>query len=166
MQINSAEELFQSELIDIYNAEQRLCETLPQLTQSVHADKVRQCLEERVQQGKTLLQNMDQIFEQMNISKQQQANPAVDGLINKTQILMGEIQADQLKDSALIGSVQKIEHYCIAAWGTAAALGRQLNRQPAVDTFERALSEGKEFDKQMTDLAENQINPAAGQTKH
>ncbi|MBC7908059.1 MAG: DUF892 family protein [Rhodospirillaceae bacterium] len=100
-------------------------------------------------------------MDQFQIPKEQYINEAVEGLIDDAQQLVQSIQSDAVKDTALIGAIQKIEHYCIAAWGTAAALSRTLGRQPAAQAFEQALDQGKKFDQDMTDLAENQINPAA-----
>lgn len=169
MPINSAEDLFSSEIRAIYSAEKQLTSVLPSLSQAAHADAVRQGLQERIRQGQDLLQRMDQLLDQMSLSKDHVRNEAVEGLIGDTRQLMDAIDVDSVRDSAVIGAVQKIEHYCIAAWGTAATLGRTLGRQPAVDTFEHALAEGKKFDKAMTELAEGRINPSAskaGPTAH
>ncbi len=95
------------------------------------------------------------------MSRGRPKNEAVEGLIDDAQTMVEGIKNEKVLDTALIGAVQKIEHYCIASWGIAAALGRALGCQPAVETFERALDEGKEFDKSMTELAVTEINPAA-----
>jgi ferritin-like metal-binding protein YciE len=60
----------------------------------------------------------------------------------------------------LLGAVQKLEHYCIAAWGTSASLGRLLNQPSVVTLMERLVEEGKRDDEALTQLAESEINPA------
>ena len=50
-------------------------------------------------------------------------------------------------------------HYCIAVWGTSAALARLLEQPKVVKSMERALGEGKRFDEELTKLAEEEINP-------
>ena len=62
-------------------------------------------------------------------------------------------------DAFVLAAVQKTEHYCIAAWGTAAALARLLDEDEIVQTMEQALDEGKRLDSEMTKLAEEEINP-------
>jgi ferritin-like metal-binding protein YciE len=71
-----------------------------------------------------------------------------------------EIDDEKLLDPVLLASLQKVEHYCIAAWGTAAAMGRLMNQQSVVKTMERVLDEGKRYDEEMTELAEQEVNPA------
>lgn len=160
MNIKSPEDFFANELRDIYSAEKLLTRALPRLSKAVHTDSVRERLQERVEQGRVLLESMDQVFDELEVSKGRQKNQAIEGLIEDAQELSDSIKNEKVLDTALIGAVQKIEHYCIAAWGTAAALGRTLGHQSAVEAFERALEQGKSFDKQMTELAESEINPA------
>ena len=169
MQIHSAQDLFNSELLSIYAAEKQLTGGLPDLSQAAQADAVRQRVRERIMQGQNLLQRIDLLLDQINLPRDQVRNEAVEGLIEDARDLLDCIDSDDVKDAALIGAVQKIEHYCIAAWGNAAALGRNVGQQPAVDTFEQALDQGKRFDKALSELAMSQANPAgskAGPTAH
>ncbi len=59
----------------------------------------------------------------------------------------------------LIAGAQKIEHYCVAAWGTARALAQALGIQSVNESMSRALDEGKDLDRQLTELAEGEILP-------
>ncbi|WP_142848615.1 ferritin-like domain-containing protein [Telmatospirillum sp. J64-1] len=159
MNINSAQDLLMLELREIYSAEKQLSRALPRLTKSVHTDKVKECLQERVEQSRRLLEDVDQVFEELNLSKGRQKNLAMEGLIEDAQQLAESIKSTEVMDTALIAAVQKLEHYCIAAWGTAAALSRSLGHDSAEKVFQKALQEGKNFDKMMTDLAVNEVNP-------
>jgi hypothetical protein len=69
-----------------------------------------------------------------------------------------ESENEILVEPLLLASIQKIEHYCIAAWGTAAAMGRLLGQESVVETMEQVLEEGKRFDEEMTRLAEQEVN--------
>ncbi|WP_119462551.1 DUF892 family protein [Rhodospirillaceae bacterium SYSU D60014] len=160
MKINSADDLFTNELRDIYSAEKQLSRALPRLTKAVQAESLRGKLQERVEEGQTILEAIDQVFEELEVSKGRKKCEAMEGLIEEANQLVEEIENETVLDAALIGAVQKVEHYCIAAWGTAAALGRALDQDTAVGAFEKALENGKRFDDEMTALAENEVNPA------
>ncbi len=95
----------------------------------------------------------------MQVTKGRQKNVAAEGLIEDMSHHVEEVEDKKLLDPLLLASVQKIEHYCIAAWGTAAAMGRLLGQERVVKTMERVLGEGKEFDDEMTRLAEEEVNP-------
>src|SRR5215469_9108013 len=47
---------------------------------------------------------------------------AMEALVSETQKMLSLLEGDDLRDAGLIASAQKLEHYEIAAYGTAAAL--------------------------------------------
>lgn len=166
MNINSAQDLLTVELREIYSAEKQLARALPRLAKGVHVDKVKECLQTRVEQSQDLLEDVDSVFEDLGISKGRHKNVAMEGLIEDAQQLADSIKEEQVMDSALIAAVQKMEHYCIAAWGTAAALGNALGSEKTEKVFQKALKEGKDFDKMMTELAVKEINPKMAGKPH
>ncbi len=63
-------------------------------------------------------------------------------------------------DAALIGAAQRVEHYEIAAYGTARAFAETLGESDHVSLLEATLAEEKETDDKLTQLA-GQINQQA-----
>ncbi len=116
-------------------------------------------LDQRREQGAALIDQLDDALEELSVSKGRQKNIATEGLIDDTAHHLDEVADERLHDPLLLASVQKIEHYCIAAWGTAASMGRLLGQEKVVRTMEQVLTEGKEFDDQMTRLADEEVNP-------
>jgi Domain of unknown function (DUF892) len=51
-------------------------------------------------------------------------NESMQALINETEKMIAMVQGDDLRDAALIASVQKVEHYEIAAYGVVCQFGR------------------------------------------
>jgi len=157
--LRSPEDLLATELKEIYSAERQLSRTLPRLAKNVQSDRLREMLDERREQGAFLIERLDDALEQMQVSKGRQKNIAAEALIEDMTQHMEEVDNEMLADPLLLASIQKIEHYCIAAWGTAAAMGRLLGQDKVVKTMEQVLNQGKRFDEQMTELAEKELNP-------
>jgi hypothetical protein len=67
----------------------------------------------------------------------------------------------ELLDAALIVSQQKMEHYEIASYGSLAAYAKALGEERAAELLHETLEEERRFDERLTELAENEINPAA-----
>jgi ferritin-like metal-binding protein YciE len=83
------------------------------------------------------------------------------GLIEEgNEVLQSDADPEPLQ-AALIGAAQRVEHYEIAAYGTARAHARQLGYVKAVDLLTRTLEEEKQADELLTKLAENRINVKA-----
>src|SRR3954470_12707711 len=156
----SPEDLLTTELKEIYSAERQLTRALPKLQKQIASERLREMLNKRRDQGTALIEQLDEIFEEMEVSKGRVKNVAAEGLIEDMNQHVEEIDDEKLLDPVLLASLQKVEHYCIAAWGTAAAMGRLMNQQSIVKTMERVLDEGKRFDDEMTKLAEQEVNPA------
>jgi ferritin-like metal-binding protein YciE len=158
--LRSPEDILAIELKEIYSAERQLSRAIPRLSKLASSDRLRQMLEQRREQGEALLEELDEALEEMAAPKARPKNIAAEGLIEDAQQHIDEIEEDKLVDPFLLASVQKIEHYCIAAWGTARAMGELLGHDKVVKAMEHVLEEGKRFDDDLTRLAEEEINPA------
>jgi ferritin-like metal-binding protein YciE len=95
----------------------------------------------------------------MKESPGRKKNVAAEGLINDAREHVQEIEAGPALDAVLIAAIQKTEHYCIAAWGTARSLASACGVESVVQSMERALQEGKAMDEALTELAEGKITP-------
>jgi ferritin-like metal-binding protein YciE len=158
--LRSPEELLSNELKAIHSAERQLSRALPRLKKQVSSEALAGMLDTRVEQGETLIEEIEAILEEMETTKGRPKNLAAEGLIEDLAQQIERVEDEKLIDPVLLASVQKVEHYCIAAWGTAAAMGRLLEAPRVVKTMERVLGEGKKFDEEMTKLAEAEVNPA------
>jgi ferritin-like metal-binding protein YciE len=86
---------------------------------------------------------------------------AMEALIRETRKMLGMLEGDDLRDAGLIASVQKLEHYEIAAYGSAAALAGQLELRDDQMLLHDSLLEEKEADALLTDIAKGEVNPDA-----
>jgi ferritin-like metal-binding protein YciE len=156
----NANELLVLELQEIYSAESQLSRALPRLSRSVDSDKLRKMLDERQEEGTRILEELDGAFEGMDRSPGRKKNIAAEGLINDIREHVQEIAQGPGLDAVIIAAMQKTEHYCIAAWGTAKSLAQAVGNKTASRAMDRAIKEGKGVDEQLTQLAEKEITPA------
>jgi ferritin-like metal-binding protein YciE len=155
-----ANELLTMELQEIHSAENQLSRVLPRLTKSVESEKLGEMIEERLAEGERIIKEIEAAFDEMDESPGRKKNVAAEGLINDTREHAQEIEAGAALDAVLIGAIQKTEHYCIAAWGTARALALAVGQKTASRAMDRALKEGGAFDERLTKLAEKEVTPA------
>ncbi len=155
-----ATELLVLELQEIHSAENQLSRVLPRLAKAAESQKLAGMLEQRLEQGERLIKDIESVFDEMDASPGRKKNVAAEGLINDAREHVQEIEPGPALDAVLIGAIQKTEHYCIAAWGTARSLAQAVGQKTTSQTMERALKEGSPFDEQLTALAEQEITPA------
>ena len=157
--MRSPKDLLARELKEIYSAERQLSRALPRLTKTVMTEAVREALDRRREQGAKLMEELDEALEELGATKARPKNPAIEGLIEDLNQNREEIEDERMMEAALIGSIQKIQHYCIAAWGTSKSLAQLMEQPKAVQAMERVLEEGKRFDEELTEIAEREVNP-------
>jgi hypothetical protein len=80
------------------------------------------------------------------------------GLIEEINQLLETDLSNEVKDAAIIASVQKIEHYEICAYGTALAYAKQLHLNPVAALLNETLQEEYDADDLLTALATAAIN--------
>jgi len=157
--LRSPEDVLATELKEIHSAERQLSRALPRFSKKVQTRRLGEMLEERVEQGAVLIERIESALDDMQVSKGRHKNIAAEALIEDMTQHIEESENETLVEPLLLASIQKIEHYCIAAWGTAAAMGRLLGQENVVQTMEQVLEQGKRFDEDMTKLAEQEVNP-------
>jgi ferritin-like metal-binding protein YciE len=157
--LDSPEDLLITEIKEIHSAERQLSRALPRLAKQINSPRLREMLEQRRDQGASLIERIEDALDEMDAARGRTRNIVAEALIDSLNEHIDSIQDDVLLDPLVLASVQKIEHYCISAWGAAAAIGRLLGENNVVKTMEQVLGEGKKFDAELTKLAEEEINP-------
>jgi ferritin-like metal-binding protein YciE len=155
-----ANELLVLELQEIHSAETQLARQLPRLSKAAQSDTLREMLDERLEEGERIIKDIEGVFDELDESPGRRRNTAAEGLINDAREHIQEIERGPALDCVLIGTIQKTEHYCIAAWGTAKALAEAVGQKAAANAMDRALKEGGPYDDRLTGIAEKEVTPA------
>jgi ferritin-like metal-binding protein YciE len=158
---NSMEDLFKHELKDLYDAEHRIVEALPQLADKAHNPSLKQAFENHLHQSEKHIERLEAVFESLGIDAERVKCDGVVGLIKEgSNVLDAEGDPDTI-DAGLIAAAQRVEHYEIAGYGTLRAFARQLNNEYVAELCEQTLDEEKATDQLLTSIAERAVNPAS-----
>lgn len=159
MTIQSARDLISLELQHIEDAEKQAAQALQRMAKQVEMPRLRQMLDQRLKQGERILRDVQRSLEKLDGGGQPSQNAAARGIIQETERILREVRPPEMKQAAMIAGVQKLEHYCIATWGTVKALAHEMGEQELAQAMERALDKGYGYDREMTELAEGRVNP-------
>jgi ferritin-like metal-binding protein YciE len=162
MQKGSLRELYIDELRDLYNAETQLVKALPKMAKASSNDQLREAFEEHLRQTSEHVARLEQIFEQLEEKPSGKKCLGMEGLVKEATETMKEDYTEGVKDAAIIGAAQRVEHYEMAGYGTVKALAELLGENEQVSLLEQTLEEEKQADEKLTELAQD-INPKAAQ---
>ena len=162
--IESMTELLVDQLKDIYDAENRLTKAIPKLAKKAANDDLRSALEEHLRETKQHVTRLEQAFRMLGEKPKAKPCPGMKGIIEEGNEHVGEdYEDDDLRDAVIIGSAQRVEHYEIAAYGTAIAHARTLRQDDIAGILEQTLEEEKAADLKLTEIAESVVNIEAAE---
>ncbi|HSK89350.1 MAG TPA: ferritin-like domain-containing protein [Anaerolineales bacterium] len=161
MKITTLDQLLEDELKDIYNAETQLIEALPKMVKAAESNDLRAAFEKHLEQTRVHVQRVEEICNDLKIKPAGKTCVGMKGAIKEGEEVIKSDMGSEPKQAALIGAAQRVEHYEIAAYGTARAHARQLGYLKAFDLLTQTLNEEKETDQKLTQLAENRVNVKA-----
>jgi ferritin-like metal-binding protein YciE len=159
--LNSMEDLFFHEIEDLYDAEQRLVEALPAMAEAATCPKLKEAINKHRGQTEQHVQRLVNIFHQFGKEPEGTTCRGMRGLIAEGDGIVSLEGDRDVKDAALIGAAQRVEHYEIAAYGTARTFAQRLGYQQAVTLLQTTLDEETATDKELTAIAEESVNLAA-----
>jgi ferritin-like metal-binding protein YciE len=158
---NPLEELLIEELRDIYNAENQIIKALPKMAKAASSPELRRAFERHLEETRRQVERLDTIGETLDIKLTGKKCAGMEGLIDEGKEIMQEDLEEPALDAGLIGAAQKVEHYEIAAYGTARTHASMLGMNKVAKLLQQTLDEEAKTDKLLTQLAESVINVEA-----
>ncbi len=159
--LKNLEELFHHEIKDLYSAEKQLLQALPKMAEKAADPKLKQQFEAHLQETEVQKQRLEQVCEILGITPGRIKCKAMEGLIEEGEEMIAENAEPEVKDAGLIASAQRIEHYEISGYGTAAHFAERLGQQEAFKLLSETLKEEQAADTKLNKLAKGYINQKA-----
>ena len=165
MTISTLKDLYIDQLQDLYSANRQALQVTRELHDTAGSSELRKALsagaegiEEGMKQIKSLIENHD-------------ANPrgehckGMEGLVAEARA--HGVEADfgdaDVRDASIIAQYQRMTHYGISGYGTAAAFARRLGLEKDAGVLGKCLEDTRGGDKHMTAIASGEVNPAAAE---
>jgi ferritin-like metal-binding protein YciE len=160
MRIKTFEEFYVAELQELASVENQLGELLLEMAEAASSQALKDALAKHREQTLVHQERLETLLSQHR-AKAEHTDQAMQALANETRKMAEIVEGNELRDAALIASAQKLEHYEISAYGTAAALAGQLNLRDDQKALHQTLEEKKKADAVLTQLAKGEVNPGA-----
>jgi ferritin-like metal-binding protein YciE len=161
MKIETMEDLFLEQVEDLYDAEKRLVKALPKMADAATSLSLRQAFESHLIETEGHVSRLENIFRALGQDPKAQTCDAMKGLISEGEDMVSDTEPSALRDAGLIASANRVEHYEMAAYGSARTFAQTLGLAEAASLLEQTLQEEKKADQKLTQLAENMINDEA-----
>jgi len=155
-------ELLSEELKDAYSAEKQALRCMQKALKMASAPALREGIQMHIEQTQVQIERVEQAMEKMEIRPGRKVCEAMRGLVEEaTHEIADQDSKGPILDLVIVASMQRIEHYEIAAYGTDIALAKALSEKELVDLLTLTLEEEKQTDLKLTEVTEQHIMPAA-----
>jgi ferritin-like metal-binding protein YciE len=161
MKIETMEDLFLEQVEDLYDAERRLVKALPKMAEASTSQSLRQAFESHLLETEGHVSRLETIFRTLGQDAKAHTCDAMKGLISEGEDTISDIDESPLRDAGLIAAANRVEHYEIAAYGSARTFADVLGLSEAAALLEQTLQEEKRADQKLTQLAESMVNDEA-----
>ena len=152
MHMQTLNDLFEHEIADLYSAETQLVEALPKLAQAATHDELKTAFQHHLDETRDHVRRLEEIRGQIGSSMNETCD-GMKGLISEGEETIEANGDSTVKDAALIAAAQRVEHYEIAAYGTARTLAGELGLDDARDLLNQTLDEEANADTLLTKIA-------------
>jgi ferritin-like metal-binding protein YciE len=156
--ITNLEDLFYHEIQVLWSAENMLVEAMPLMIERAKNEGLKNLLalhHAETQQHKTAL---ELICKQLEIDPEGDFNPGMRGILEEGNKVMAKDATDEAMDAALIAGAQKVEHYEISGYGSAAHYAEMLGYEGIAQRLRLTLEEEQQADTKLNFLAKNLVN--------
>lgn len=159
--IRTMDDLFVHTLRDVYYAENRIVKALPEMIEKAGDPQLKQAFKAHLGETENHIARLQEVFRMHGVEVRGVDCPAIDGIIEESEDVAGEVDDQKVLDAALIAAAQAVEHYEITRYGTLVAWARQLGRADCAKVLEKTLEEEKATDLKLTTMAEGSVNVKA-----
>lgn len=155
------DDLFEDTLKDIYYAENKILKALPKMAKAAQSGELKGAFEKHLKETEGQVVRLEKVFKAIDMAPKGKKCEAIEGIIEEGSEIMKEFKGTPALDAGLVSSAQAVEHYEIARYGTLKRWAEQLGLNDAVRLLDQTLTEEKNTDESLTDLADSMINAHA-----
>jgi ferritin-like metal-binding protein YciE len=160
-EIRNLEDLFYHELQVLWSAETMLIRALPRMIDRAKNEGLKNLLRLHLAETDQHKVALEAICKTLEIDPQDDFNPGIKGILEEGEKVMAKDATDEGMDAALIAGAQKVEHYEISGYGSAAHYAEMLGYEGISKRLRLILEEEQQADTKLNFLAKNLINQRA-----
>lgn len=161
---------------ELYSVEEQIIEAMPAMIAKAENPSLKNALEQHLRVTENQRERIDQVRQMLGADEESVSKytgilsnlfgagtkcKGMEGLIDEGQKIMSENLSSEVMDAAIIAGSQKIEHYEIAAYGTARTYAQQLGLTQVAQLLQQTLDEEYRADEMLTSLAVSDVNQEA-----
>lgn len=158
MELNTLQDLYITELKDLYSAEKQIIKALPKMIKAATNEELAAGFEQHLEETKVQAERLEQILESHDETTRGPKCKGMEGVLAEGAEMIEEDGEDEVRDAGLIAAAQRVEHYEMAGYGCARTYAELLGDKEGAALLKTTLDEEALTDKKLSKLAKSVIN--------
>ena len=154
-------DLLIEQLRDLYDGIIQKRRFLKKADKLASSDELEELMLTQRKQLKLQKERLEYVFEILDEEPKGEHSTGIKALIKSSLELAKRCKVPEVRDASIITSIQHIDHYEMAGYGTSISYAKVLNRHDIAETLLNNLRENKDADDWLSNLAEKDINQNA-----
>ena len=159
--INNLKDLFVEQGRELYDSSLQEEKELVAIENHVSNIELKNVINRQLNTAKDQRTRLDKAFKTINAKVEGEKNECCQAVFRKTQSLIDRSGDPRIKDAVIINSIQRLNHGKIAVLGSLASYAKEIGYPEIAFSIHETLNEEKAIDRELTDLAEKEINQKA-----
>ncbi len=152
--IPSLQALLIEELKDLFHAENQLLKALPEMAEAANNPELKACFTDHLQETHGHIIRLADALKILGLPAKGKTCHAMEGLVEEGSEAIKMKGPAEIRDAALIGAAQRVEHYEMAGYGTARAFAQALGEEDVVTLLQQTLDEEGAANETLTEISE------------
>jgi len=153
--VDTAQQLFEHELRDIYDAENKLINALEKMSRDAEDEQLSKAFAEHREVTQEHVSRLELVFELVERAPRREPCAGINGLIEEYQKFNNEEDpSPEVRDVFATGAALKVENYEIASYKSLIKLANQLGLTEAASLFQETLQEEEETAREVEQMSE------------
>ena len=141
------------EIKDLYHAENQLLKTLPKMAQAATHPPLKASFNFHFKQTHGHVARLARALKILGLPVKGKTCHAMRGLVEESVEAIATLGPAPVRDAALIGAAQRIEHYEMAGYGTARAFAHTLGESRVAALLQATLTEEGDTNQALTEIS-------------
>jgi ferritin-like metal-binding protein YciE len=164
MAINTAQQLWQHELQDIYDAEHQFLKGQQEMLSNATDPNLQAMLTEHIGQTEGQIANLEQVFKLAGLQPQREMCDAAKGLVSEAKKTISECKdAPNVCNTAILGAAARVEHYEIAVYRGLITGAQLMGQSQVVTLLQQNLQQEEQTARKIEQALPEMLRTAASQ---
>jgi len=160
MAVTSTYEKFLHQVGDIYDAEHNFLELYHRAVEQATNEKLRSAIQQHVEETRQHIQNLEQVYDLLEAAHERETCEAAQGLVEEARKSIQEAGNEALRDWSIKLSIDRTDHYEIAAYQSLIMHAQMAGRNDIADLLQQNLQQEEQMAQFTGDSAQELLRAA------